>query len=103
MNDIKKEPQEGIMFVCLFVCLLGFYGKSTSEGYLTPNTLKKQFYFQQMRLAYMHSLFCRKPYLFQAIPFSQRILFQTIHFSMSIVFDLHTVKYKNSSISNKWD
>ena len=40
--------------------------------------IKKQFYFKQFSLAWVHSLIVKKTFLFQAIQFSQTVLIQTI-------------------------
>ena len=44
--------------VCVFVCLVGFYGISTFGGYLTPNTFftNNQFYFKQFSLECVRGL-----------------------------------------------
>ena len=52
-------------FVCLFVCLFGFYGISTFVGYLMPN-----------------------PFLYK-----WTVLFQTIWFNISTQFDCETYFY----------
>ena len=59
---------------------LGFYGISTSEGYLMSNL----FLYRQFSLAWVHNL--SKTFLFQAIQFSQTILIQPLQFSVSIDF-----------------
>ena len=75
--------------------LVGFYGVLTIVGYLISNPFYayKQFYFKQFSLAQV-----------QFFVYTQlnvkTVLFQTIQFSTSTVFCLHTVKCKNSSISN---
>ena len=67
-RSLLKNSRSGVC-VYLFVCLFG-YGISTFVGYLIPNQFLYKFYFEQFSLA--------KTFLFQAIQFSQTVLFQTI-------------------------